>query len=108
MKVLGFLILLLSTFYCHADMQWTDGSYLGAGKDVTMVYPQFVNRDIIFQTDDGKKYKYHWGDSEHMTDNAKIVYSTLLTALTAGRKVSIYYDAADTSSIVKASLVNIK
>ena len=94
----------------NADMGWTDNDpyKIGGGKEVVLVYPQFINKWVIFRTADDALYYYAWDStSVQMTENAKGIMSILLTAISTKKKVSFYYDKADASKYKAVTLVNI-
>jgi hypothetical protein len=100
LKIFLFTALCFTSQICSANLVWTDnGNPWGAGKTITLVYPQFDQKRIVFRTSDSSNifYSYNWGDSIQMTENAKSVMSLLLTALATKKKVSFFYDDAITA-----------
>lgn len=95
LKLLFFAVFAALSFNSHAAMVWTDGHAWGEGVEVADVYLQFEQRRVVFKTNSGAFYSYYWGESEQMTANSQAVYSMLLTALSAKKKVSVYYDDAE-------------
>lgn len=92
-------ILFLAILFCssaNAAWTWTDaGDPYGTGLKVSIVYPDFAGKSVIFKCADGRFFRYYWDSAQtEMTANAKAVYSLLLTALVSEKNVSIYYDDA--------------
>jgi hypothetical protein len=92
----------------NAAMTWTDaGDPYGSGLRVTLVYPDFVAKSVIFKCADGRFFRYYWDPTKsEITENAKVVYSLLLTALVSEKKVSIFYDDAG-GSYLPAQIVHV-
>lgn len=107
MKYKSMLLLVLTalSFNSFAGMVWTDNDAWGQGVDVADVYLQFQQKRIVFKTSSGTSYSYYWGDTEQMTTNSQTVYSMLLTALSARKNVSVYFD--DSESTRPFTLINI-
>ena len=76
--------------------QWTNNDPYKNGVSVKVVYAQFLEDIVLFVDENGVKYKYSWGPGgTEMTTQAKVLYSTLLTAFTTDRNVSIHYEVID-------------
>ena len=95
MKIMVLLLLLVVSTAGFSEVNWTDGSYRGAGIGVENVYPQWDNHWITFQGSDGERYFYYWGVSDDLNDRARVFQDMLLTALSGGFKVSVASGVAD-------------
>ena len=76
----------------NADWNWTDGNWQGSGIEVNNVYLQWDKHWVAFTGGDGKYYYYYWGAEDAPDEKGKLFFTMLLTAFTAGKKVSLYRD----------------
>jgi hypothetical protein len=79
-------------FSSHSAVRWTDNNWRGEGVNVKNVYLQWDNHWVQFYGSDGKSYFYYWGANEEPNERAKMLFSMLLTAFSAQKKVSIAYE----------------
>ena len=72
--------------------KWTNDDPYANGVRIKAVYVQFLEDLVIFIDENNIKYAYTWGLGQtEMPVNARVMYSTLLTAYTTGKTVSVHY-----------------
>ena len=92
LKVFSSIFLLLAFNVANADWSWMNGDWNGTGVEVTNVYLQWDQHWVAFKGGDDKHYYYYWGTESTPGEKGKMFFSMLLTAFTAGKKVSLYMD----------------
>jgi hypothetical protein len=95
------LVLLCASISASATTVWTDNNAWGPGHKVTIVYPMFAEKAVMFKIEGSPHlYQYKWDQSQsEITPNAQVVYSTLMTAFTTKRKISFYYNSAESGQV---------
>jgi hypothetical protein len=94
MKIIRTLVIVSFIFissFSNAEFKWTDnGDSKGKGLEVKSVYLQWDQHWVSFSDATGRDYYYYWGTEETPGHKGNIFFSTLLTAFTASKRVSIY------------------
>jgi hypothetical protein len=83
------LCLIFVSSFASADFSWTDNNWRGKGVSVENVYLQWDEHWVSFSDESGKLYYYYWGTEASPDEKGKLFFSMLLTAFTAGKKVSV-------------------
>ncbi len=108
MKKILLIVLLLLPLTVSAEVKWTDDNWRGKGVGVNNVYLQWKQHWVQFYGTDGRSYFYYWGESDMPDKKAEMIYTMLLTAFTANKKVSVAYDiTADPGGQHEFSYLNI-
>lgn len=89
---LALLLFIFFTSNSYSALRWTDDNWRGRGVSVTNVYLQWDQHWVQFYGGNGKSYYYYWGEQEEPNEKAKMLFTMLLTAFTANKKVSVAYD----------------
>jgi len=78
-----------------AAPQWTGGNAWEGGIGVDAVYFDLEKKRIKVKGSDGGSYCYQWDiNSPEITPNGNAILSVLMTALAAGKNVTLLYDSS--------------